>query len=69
MKTTKDENEAFLSKNETAIERLQTAIEGLRTDMEKNANSIIMKIMFGLGIATAFLVGVIAYVGLFASGA
>ena len=65
----RDENKASLARNETAIERLQKAIEGLRTDMEKNANSIIMKTMVGLGIATAFLGGVIAYVGLFTGGA
>ena len=76
MKTMKAENEASLSKNETAIERLQAAIERLRADMERNANSMreksdsdMMKIMVGLGIATAFLGGVIAYVGLFAGGA
>ena len=76
MEIMKVENEAPISKNETAIERLQAAIERLRTDIEKNADSMrkqsdsgVMKIMVGLGIATVFLIGLIAYVGLFAGGA
>ena len=58
----KVENEAALSQNETVYEKL-------RSDMEKNikamSDTIITKMMIGLGISVTFLSGVIAYVGLF----
>ena len=62
MKTMKAENSEALAKNETAIERLLASNaeyradnERLRADMERNVNTITVRVMGAIGLLGVFI--------------